>query len=703
MGDAVAAGLVLIGMPEVRQELNLNDRQAQQADDLLDKMREQQREAMGDFNPAEFFQMNEEERQQRVAEFRQHTTKLMKKADSHIAEFLDGPQSQRFAELRLQFDGAISLSRPEGAKKLDLTSVQKKMLKHLQDSALPPANFGPGNPGSGPPDFRHIEKQRQQRQQEMLAILTGEQKSKWDALLGKPFQFPTPQFGPGGPGGVEQKLVDRFDDDGDHRLNSTERQTARASLKRNRSASAGRGPAGPFGGGFGPPGGPRRENRQPPQAGARVSPKDVRFYPEAKLYDPSVLRTLFLDFENEDWEAELSEFHNSDVEVPATLTVDGVEYPEIGVHFRGMSSYMMVPAGFKRSLNLSLDFVDAKQRLYGYKTLNLLNCHEDPSCLSTVLYSQIARKHIPAPQANFVRVVINGEDWGVYVNVQQFNKEFLAENYDSAKGARWKVRGSPGGGGGLDYVGDKIDDYRRRYEIKSEDSEQSWRKLVEFCRTLSETPAEELPAAIEPILDVDSTLWFLALDNTLINNDGYWVRASDYSIFLDSQEKFHVIPHDMNEAFQNAHPMGFGPPGGGPRSPRGPGDAERREAGNERRPRELAMDLDPLIGLDDSRKPLRSKLLAVPEYRRRYLQYVRELAVHELDWANLGPVVAGFRSLIDEPLHKDTRKLESYDAFLRVTASDATQGQGRETPLRVFADRRRAYLLSRPEIEGAAP
>ena len=214
-------------------------------------------------------------------------------------------------------------------------------------------------------------------------------------------------------------------------------------------------------------------NREPAKPGPRVAPADVKSYPDAALYEPTVLRTLFLEFENKDWEAELADFHGTDVEVPATLTVDGKKYPNVGVHFRGMSSYMAwCRPGYKRSLNLSLDFVDPKQRLYGYKTLNLLNAHDDPSFLSTVLYSHIARQYIPAPKANFVKVVINGESWGIYANVQQFNKEFLDENFKTTKGARWKVRGSPGGGGGLEYLGDNVEDYKRRYEIKSDDDDE---------------------------------------------------------------------------------------------------------------------------------------------------------------------------------------------------------------------------------------
>jgi spore coat protein CotH len=227
-----------------------------------------------------------------------------------------------------------------------------------------------------------------------------------------------------------------------------------------------------------------------------------------------------------------------------------------------MSSFGMVAAGSKRSLNLSVDLADEKQRLLGYKTLNLLNAHEDPSFISTVLYSQIARKHIAAPKANLVKVVINGESWGIYANVQQFNKEFMIDNFKSPKGARWKVSGSPGGRGGLEYTGDNVEDYKRRFEIKSADKKESWQALINLCRVLNQTPPENLKTELEKILDIDGLLWFLALDIGLINRDGYWIRSSDYSIALDEKGKFHILPHDMNEAFHAPHGPGMGGPGG---------------------------------------------------------------------------------------------------------------------------------------------
>jgi spore coat protein CotH len=398
--------------------------------------------------------------------------------------------------------------------------------------------------------------------------------------------------------------------------------------------------------------------------------------PDAPLYDAQVLRTLFLDFVESDWEKELADFHGTDVDVAASLTVDGKTYPNVGVRFRGMSSYMGVGDGSKRSLNVSLDFGDSNQRLYGYKTLNLLNAHEDPTFMHTVLYSHLARKFIPAPKANLVKVVINGESWGVYVNVQQFDKIFLEENYHDTKGSRWKVRGSPGGGGGLDFVGEETENYKRRYEIKSGDNEKAWKQLIELCRTLGETPAETLEQSLEPMLDIDAALWFLALDNALINCDGYWIRASDYSLFCDENGRFHIIPHDMNEAFQA--PMGPGMGRGGP---------NRQAAGSN------PFALDPLIGLDDKRKPLRSRLLSAPELRTRYLDHVRAIA-DELDWKKLGPVVEQYRSLIEKELDADTRKLTSFAAFQNSLTEPKKDAASRDTRhnLPSFARQRREYL-----------
>ena len=398
---------------------------------------------------------------------------------------------------------------------------------------------------------------------------------------------------------------------------------------------------------------------QTPRQGARVSPDDVQRFGDAPLYDPRTLRTVFLQFERTNWEDELAARYHTDKELPAMVTIDGTAYRDVGVRFRGNSSYRMVPAGLKRSLNLSFDAVQADQNVGGYNTLNLLNANGDPTFVRTALFSEIARKYLPAPKVNFVRVVINGESWGVYVNVQQFNKDFLRDFYGSSKGVRWKAPGSPRGRAGLEYLGDTVDFYKGTYELKSKDDPKAWSDLVRLCRLLNTTPPEKLEAVLAPHLDVDGVLKFLALDIALVNTDGYWTRASDYSLFQDERGRFHVLPYDFNEA--------LGVQGGGRRGGYASGPT-----------------LDPLAGVDDLSKPLRARLLAVPALRQRYLAYVRDIAEKWMDWNTLAPMVRDYQSLIEADVKADGRKLYGFDAF--------TPGS-----LQRFFEQRRAYLLQTQE------
>lgn len=408
---------------------------------------------------------------------------------------------------------------------------------------------------------------------------------------------------------------------------------------------------------------------EPGTPGKKLTPADVKTYGKEPLYDLTVLRTLFLEFDTPDWEAEMAEFNNTDVEMPAVLTVDGKAYKDVGVHFRGASSFMMVPAGRKRSLNLSLDWVNKDQRLLGYRTLNLLNSNGDPSMMRYALYAEVAKNYIAMPKANFTRVVLNGENWGIYPSVQQFNADFLKEHFKASGGARWKVPGSPRGRGGLRHLGENVEEYKRIYEIKSKDDPKSWAAFINLTKVLTETPPEKLEGALEPIVDVDGALKFLALENVLINSDGYWTRASDYNIYMEPSGKFHIIPHDVNESF---------------RTPDGPGARG-------------GVDLDIFAGSDDPEKALLHRLLAVPELRARYTGYVRAIAEDWLDWKKLGPITARWKAMLEADVKIETRMVGKPENFAQSIDGELERG----ISIKQFVDQRRAYLLGREDVKRA--
>lgn len=109
-------------------------------------------------------------------------------------------------------------------------------------------------------------------------------------------------------------------------------------------------------------------------------------------------------------------------------------------------------------------------------------------------------------------------------------------------------------------------------------------------------------------------------------------------------------------------------------------------------------------------------MLAVPSLRTRYLQHVRTIAEESLDWKNLGPVVAQYRSLIEKEIEADTRKLGSFADFQKATA-DVAAKESNDKPdaeptrrfgpprhsvsLRAFADQRREFLLKHPAVKSA--
>jgi len=231
-----------------------------------------------------------------------------------------------------------------------------------------------------------------------------------------------------------------------------------------------------------------------------------------------------------------------------------------------------------------------------------------------------------------------------------------------------------------------VAEYKKLFEIKSKDEPKAWTSLIRFCRVLNETPADKLEAALAPMLDIDGTLKFLALENVFINTDAYWSRASDYTLYQDPKGRFHIIPHDVNESFR-------APEGGRNRDQPGPSQGR-------------GLELDPLVAANDAKKPLISKLLSVPSLRTRYLRHVHDMADKWLNWDRLAPLATQYQTLINADVKSDTRKLSSYESFTNnVAGVIRSEGQERRGPamtLKSFAEQRRAFLLQHPEVVKAA-
>jgi len=394
----------------------------------------------------------------------------------------------------------------------------------------------------------------------------------------------------------------------------------------------------------------------------------------AGLYDSAAIRTLYLTFKQPDYWSIMQSNYSTKTDLAATLVVDGRTYENVGVRFKGETSYREVYRYSKKlSFNISMRYIPDNPKLMGYRTLNLNNAFQDPSFLREVYYLYQIRKHIPAAKANFVQLYINGESWGLYPNIQQLNKDFLVEWFFSDDGGNWRAEGIssggmplPGGGGGwgngksaLNYLGDNIALYQANYTLKSSDIDDHWERLTAACKVLNTTPADLMTREIPKYFDVDRVLWFLACEIAFADDDSYvWKGQQDYYVYYEPEtERITPIEFDGNSVMKMNN-----------------------------------VNWSPFMNENKVNYPLLNKLLAVPQYRQRYLAHLRTIIDELFDIPSTNRIIDNYRSQIDALVEYDPKKLSTYNQFINEIGV-----------LKNFISTRRNNLLSNPEVAQKAP
>ena len=203
-GGFPVSSLMLLQAPEVRTELAVTPEQGQKIDALATESREKLRASFGGGSREEFQALSPEEREKRMAEGRKKMEESGKETDAKLATILDAKQQQRLKELRLQREGVGALGKPEVAKELGLSQEQNDKIHKIQEDARP--DFGAlAGLREAPEEQRtkviaEMRAKREKADADILGVLTAEQKTKFEAMKGKAFNFPA--GGAGGFGGA---------------------------------------------------------------------------------------------------------------------------------------------------------------------------------------------------------------------------------------------------------------------------------------------------------------------------------------------------------------------------------------------------------------------------------------------------------------------------------------------------------------------
>lgn len=148
----------------------------------------------------------------------------------------------------------------------------------------------------------------------------------------------------------------------------------------------------------------------------------------AWLFDPTSVVSVSLDFPQESLDSLAADPYTY---VPATFSmVAGVSTYgpwNITAKIKGrIGSYRALPgkSAFK------LKFSKSSQRVSGLKKLTLNNMVQDPSKIhETVVYRLFRSVGVPAPRTGYANLSINGESFGLYLNVETVDDVMLDKWY----------------------------------------------------------------------------------------------------------------------------------------------------------------------------------------------------------------------------------------------------------------------------------
>ena len=371
------------------------------------------------------------------------------------------------------------------------------------------------------------------------------------------------------------------------------------------------------------------------------------FY-SSKLYQENVVETVYLDFPQSDYWNQLTNNYNSKTPITATLRYKDKVLEQVGVRFRGMTSYSR--ADRKKSFDIDLEWQIDGQDINGYNSLKLNNAYEDQSSMREVLYSNLARKNIPSAKANFVNLIINGENFGIYANVQKLNKDHAKEWFLDKEATRWRAEapgGGIGGGGGfggggfggifgagtssLNNLGENGSSYENAYTLKHSNVENPWQDLANAAYTLGVASPEFLVEELSQYMDIDAALWFLATENIFTDDDSYINKGGmDYYVYFDVATG-RIVPMEYD--------------------------------GNSAMSAQLANSWAPLHKITDTNFPLISKLLNIPELRQRYLAHYRTVIEESLNPTIAHAKIDQYAQLIDTYIAAPAVRLYSYAQY----------------------------------------
>ena len=233
------------------------------------------------------------------------------------------------------------------------------------------------------------------------------------------------------------------------------------------------------------------------------------------------------------------------VYVTAKLTIDGVEFPEVGIRKKG---FIGSQNSSRPSLKIKLNHIDEKAQAGGLTSLTFNNNNQDITLMSQFMgYAMYNAAGSPAPRCSYAKVTVNGKLIGLYSHVETIRKPLLKRSFDSARGTLYEGT-----------VVDFFDGWEGSFEKKlgktrmDRLSREKMKQLIEVLKrpvpdadgsAKARQQGQELEQAIGELVDLDSFYIYWAVESLLGFWDGYTANANNFFVYHNPKtDKFHFLP-----------------------------------------------------------------------------------------------------------------------------------------------------------------
>jgi hypothetical protein len=269
----------------------------------------------------------------------------------------------------------------------------------------------------------------------------------------------------------------------------------------------------------------------------------------------------------------------------------------VGIRLRGNTSRTAT----RKSYKLSFNAFSPGKTFHGLRKINFNGEHNDPSIMRSALcWSRFQSMRMPASRTGYALLYINNTLFGLFVNVEEIDEEFLQARFGSAAGNLFKClyKGEPAeltyrSDGRYDLVGGG-----ETYQLRTNEESNDFSDLAYFIDKLNNTHDTNFATEVESILNVELFVRWLAINTLCGSWDDYRYLANNYFLYNDQVEnRFCFIPYDYDNTL-------------------GVDWIQRNWA---------TRDLNDWDRHNHPR-PLSKRILAVPRWRRMYNQYLADFS-----------------------------------------------------------------------------